>query len=67
MVKTSVMVGKLAVYANASTKNIKVGSKGKAIPADKFFGSLPKSEARKIRKLLHRNGFGGIAAMKRAA
>ncbi len=35
---------------------LKVGSKGKVLPAGKFLGSLAKGEARRLRKELRRLG-----------
>ena len=45
----------------------KLGSKGKVVPAGNFLGTLTKSEARKLRKTAHANGFKQHAAAVRIA
>jgi len=65
MKKTTILVGKVALYVNPNTRTMKLGSKGKATPAADFFGTMSKGEARKLRKLLSANGYGGIASVSR--
>jgi hypothetical protein len=46
---------------------IKTGAQKRLMHPAHVFGSMPKGEARKVRKLLAANGFSSIAAHKRAA
>ncbi len=44
---------------------LKLGSKGKVLPAGKVLGMLPKGEARKLRKGLYRLGHHDKAGARR--
>ena len=65
LTKTPVTVGKSTLFVNDVTQHFRVGTKGKGAPIAYFFGSLPKGEARKIRKTLNRNGFTNAAGAGR--
>lgn len=66
MRKTSIRIGTVALYANLATKNVKVGSKGKAVPVGQHYATLSKGEARKVRKGLRAQGFAALAAEPRS-
>ncbi len=64
MQKTSITVNNVSLYINPNTRNVKVGSKGKAVPANELFSSMTKGEARKLRKQLRNEGYGGVASVR---
>ena len=66
MKKINVTVQGLSVYANGGTYRLKIGSRGPATPAPEVYRSLPKGEARRLRKALRAAGCSAMASMSRA-
>jgi hypothetical protein len=62
---TTVKLGRKVITVEGEA--IKIGSKGKLLPAPQAYGKLDKGEARKVRKALRANGFAGLAGLRRAA
>ena len=58
--KTSVSVGKAAVYADLVARKLRVGSRGKMLPVAEFFAAMPKGERRAVRKTLRAGGMAGL-------
>lgn len=65
MEKTEIQVSGKTVYANGNTCNVKLGSKGKALPAGIFYAGMSKGDARRLRKQFRYFGFGAIAGAAR--
>lgn len=63
--KSTMTIGRKAVYVAGDT--IKIGSRGKPATIGQYLASMTKSEARKVRKGLRKNGFAKLAGARRAA
>lgn len=46
---------------------LRIGSRGRLMPAGAAYASLPKGEARRLRKALHAAGCLAVAAIRRAS
>lgn len=54
-------------HSNVHFSTLKLGGMKKFMFVGDFYASLPKSEARKVRKALRANGKSGLAGARRAA
>lgn len=62
MIKTDITVGKRAVYVDSLS--LRIGSKGKPVPAGEAFGTIPtRGERKRLRKALNRAGFVDVSAV----
>ncbi len=59
-IKVGIEVQGKPLYANVGT--VKLGSKGPAVQVGEVLTALPKGEARKVRKALHKAGRVRLAA-----
>lgn len=65
--KSNVKIGNASLYVDPFKKSLRKGRDGKAIEAGRFYASLSKGEARKLRKRLRGEGLVSIAAVSRCA
>ncbi len=65
MKNSGLKVKGLALYVNERTGLVRVGSKGRSLGAGLFFGTLTRGEARKLRKLLHSQGYSKVSSEPR--
>jgi hypothetical protein len=59
--------GSKVVQLDPNNGTIKLASMKKMLPVPNAFATMPKGDARKVRKSLHAAGYGQFAAMRRAA
>lgn len=65
MKKTDIEIGGKILYVSETGK-VRLGGRGPACEPGELLGSLPKGEARKVRKSARKAGHHRVAAAKRA-